>query len=281
MKNPDFIIGGAPKSGTTALFKYLSQHPELYASDPKEPHFFVKEKRPNIGCSREEYKSIFEGKEDHQVSFEGSTSYLENSETVCKNLKENLPDVKLIFILRNPIKRSYSDYWFHLMRGEIPAKKSFEECVKEGHWILNASRYSENIKKYYESIGKNNVLVFKTCDLKDKTRSVLKKICLYVGVGEKFKFDTEKDYNVTKYPRSVNLIRVIGHLKPGLLSHSAQIDWLRPVRSQALFSTQVNRPKMKVSVRERLLEQFGPEIKATQRLIGRDLSSWLEVESDS
>lgn len=281
MPFPDFIIGGAPKSGTTSLFNYLSQHPEVYTPDLKEPHFFVREERKNIGCSRDVYESLFEEKKDDQVSGEGSTSYLENSKIVSKKMENMIPNVKLIFLLRDPIKRSYSDYWFHLMRGEIPVKKRFIDCVKEGHWIFNASHYPINIKNYYKNIGKHNVLVFTTEELKYEPDRVLKKVCLHIGIDNSFNFDTKNRHNVTKYPRSVGLVRMLGNLAPGLLSWSAQNDWLRPVRSQILFSAQAHRPKMKTSVRERLLEQFAPEIKATQRLIGRDLSSWLEVEPDS
>lgn len=280
MSLPDFIIGGAPKSGTTALFKYLSQHPEVYTSDPKEPHFFVKDKK-NIEKSLNEYESLFDEKNDEQVACEGSTSYLNSSKVVSKRIKAMVPNLKLIFILRDPIKRSYSDYWFHLMRGGIPAKKSFEECIKEKHWIFNASHYPSNIKNYYKNMGEKNVLVFTTNELKHDPEAVLQEICSNLEIKNNFNFDTKVRHNVTKYPRSVSLVRMFGHLTPGLLSWSAQSDWLRPVRSQVLFSAQTNRPKMKTSVRERLLERFAPEIKETQRLIGRDLSSWLKVEPDS
>ena len=78
MSNPDFIIGGAPKCATTAIFDYLGQHPDVFATDPKGPHFFASSPmgRPVAqgNYSLEGYKALFEGKGESQFSGEGSNS---------------------------------------------------------------------------------------------------------------------------------------------------------------------------------------------------------------
>ena len=120
---PTFIIAGAGKSGTTALWAYLNQHPEICMSRIKEPMFFTNLLGYRQGGSIEapvyegRYKSGLEWYEklfakccQKRALGEASTAYM-YAKDAAGLIKKTLPEVKLIFLLRNPVDRLYSNYW--------------------------------------------------------------------------------------------------------------------------------------------------------------------------
>jgi hypothetical protein len=113
---PDFVIGGAPKCATTALFDYLAQHPQVFATTPKEPHFFASAAlgRPVMqgNYSACEYQRLYSGCSPSQVAGEGSTHYLHHAAAVAPLLAAQVPHAKLIFCLREPVSRAYSHFLF-------------------------------------------------------------------------------------------------------------------------------------------------------------------------
>ena len=123
---PNFLIIGAPKSGTTSLYQYLKQHPQIYLPDKKEPHFFSFEGRTQgfNGPGQadfmkkritkiEDYIKLFENVNDELAIGEASTSYLYIPEAV-ERIKKYVPEVKIITIIRHPAERAFSDYLQHL-----------------------------------------------------------------------------------------------------------------------------------------------------------------------
>ena len=278
MPLPDFIIGGAPKCGTTALFRYLDQHPEVFTSDPKEPHFFIKEGEEAWGerMTRQEYKALFEGKDHGQIAGEASTWYLNHSEEAAPKISKLIPNARIIFLLRNPIDRDYSDYWFHYTRGEIPSYRSFSHYTHSpSHWIFDGSKsYFPGIKTFLSHFHKEQILVLLTDDLRENSEEVLRRVCDHIGVESDFSFDLSSRHNVTKYPRSVRLCRWMGRVAPGLSQWAAGTKWARGLRSRLLFSDSAEKPPMCETNRKRLAARYEQEIIELEQLIGRDLSHW-------
>src|SRR5665213_3487944 len=100
---PDFFIIGAPKCGTTALYHYLSEHPEVHMSSPKEPHFFSRDlPLSRIVRTAEEYAALFSEAPTDAVTGEGSTWYL-FSEVAVPEILSLRPDARFVVILRNPV----------------------------------------------------------------------------------------------------------------------------------------------------------------------------------
>jgi len=130
IKLPNFLIVGAPKSGTTSLYYYLKEHPEIYMSKLKEPHFFSKEcknlpfrgpKDESLGSTKymnltwEDYQNLFKGAITYKAVGEASADYLYYFKCSIKNIKKYLGNPKIIIILRNPIERAFSAY-LHMLR---------------------------------------------------------------------------------------------------------------------------------------------------------------------
>lgn len=277
---PNFIIGGAPKTGTTSLFGYLGQHPEVFTSNPKEPHYLASEEGSRTVCgerfTRDEYEDLFSAARSNQVAGEASTWYLQLAYRVAPKAARMIPEAKWIFILRDPVDRAHSDYWFHIFRGNLPPEKRFSEYETD-HWIFNASHYLDDLKTFYDHFSREQILVLLTQDLAQEPDATLERVCSHIGADPTFSFDTAQRQNVTYYPRSLALLRTTARLLPGVSQWASKKPWLRPVRSRLLFSPYSPRPELSTKVRGRLIDHFKSEICEVEHLIERNLSDWLRA----
>lgn len=129
---PDFIIIGAQRCGTTSLFYYLSQHPDVYASFPKEVHFFSNYYQKGINWYRSHFplywqKSRLLRNSHHNFMTGEATPYYLSHPHAPQRVFETVPDVLLIVLLRNPIERAYSHYQHEVKMGA--ENLSFEEAI--------------------------------------------------------------------------------------------------------------------------------------------------------
>ena len=171
-RNPDFFIVGAPKAGTSSLYNYLLQHPSVFLSEPKEPHFFHNRRSPGSPVlgekDLEEYLRLFEGVPDDVRAGEASTSYLYSANAAWE-IKNVFPDAKIMMILRNPVDRAYSQYWNHVRDGN--EQLSFEKALRDeperiknrrwcGSYYVAGGRYAEQVARYLEVFGRDAVKVY-------------------------------------------------------------------------------------------------------------------------
>ena len=133
---PNFFIVGGPKCGTSSLFEYLEEHPEVCMSFPKEPHYFLSD-LPNYRQAKtlEQYINMFDFKNynNPKIIGEGSTWYL-FSEAAIKNIIEYNPDSRIIVMIRNPLQVVVSLYW-QFVYGHEENAKSFHDA-----WVLQDKR---------------------------------------------------------------------------------------------------------------------------------------------
>jgi hypothetical protein len=171
-KMPDFIIAGAPKCGTTALWHFLNQHPDVFLSKDKEPRFFTQLKGdmerkvtgdgPRLSGNYEKgfnwYTNLFKEARSSQIVGEASTVYFANDDSANLIFKNN-PDVKLIIMLRHPVKRLYSHYWQeHKLGFNFP---SFEGMIEEDHpryrYYARVSHYKTHLQRFYNIFPKDQI----------------------------------------------------------------------------------------------------------------------------
>jgi len=118
---PNFLIAGTEKAGTTSVFVYLSQHPQVCASSRKETDFFRNEFSGDRQRDEAAYAGYFRKcTADQHILMEASPAYLGEADIVAPRIHALLPDAKLLFILREPIARLYSAYNFYVARLSIP-----------------------------------------------------------------------------------------------------------------------------------------------------------------
>lgn len=234
---PNFLIVGANKGGTTSLYHYCQQHPEVVMSKIKEPMFFsakVSEssnnqdiqnnncarktldqilKSPTVVTSLDDYQNLFFVQPNTKSIGEASTSYLATYETVIPRVKFMYPDMKIIASLRHPIDRALSAYSMYHDAGL--EKRSFEQCIWseikdinsrdfQGKKYLRHSIYYEPILNYRQAFGDEKVLVVLFDELKKDTPKVVKKIFNFLEVDDKALVDTEKKFNTAKQRQKHN-----------------------------------------------------------------------------
>ena len=132
MTMPNFLIIGAMKSGTTALYYYLEQHPEIYMSPVKEPNFFSSQEQENAADAVTHigsYQHLFRGVSGEKAIGEASHSYLYDPRAAAE-IRSYIPGAKLIATLRNPIDRAYSHFLYMVRSGTEPLD-DFAQALRE------------------------------------------------------------------------------------------------------------------------------------------------------
>lgn len=175
---PNFMIIGAMKSGTTSLYRYLSDHPQIFMSETKELDFFVAEKNWPLGP--EWYAANFADAGDAVAVGEASTNYSKHPAFagVPQRIASMLPDVRLIYVVRHPIERMRSQYLMMFDREREP----FEHALLRNPHYLNLSRYAMQIERYLERFPREQLLVIPSEDLLTNRRETLRKVHVFLGV---------------------------------------------------------------------------------------------------
>jgi hypothetical protein len=169
---PNFFIVGTSRSGTSALYEYLRQHPKVYMPSRKEPYYFCADIVPDDGGeppirSREEYLRLFNKVKDEIAIGEASTAYLEYPQAAEK-IHAVVPHAKIIIMVRDPIERALSEYLGRVTIGL--EKSSFTEVIARdlaehrsgkinASNIITKSFYCQEVKRYLDVFGKDNVKI--------------------------------------------------------------------------------------------------------------------------
>lgn len=180
---PNFIVIGAARSGTTSLFQYLDPHPEVFMSQVKELNFFSNEKYWNKGFKW--YESQFVGANQRTRAIgEASTSYTKAPFTkdVVKRIHDYNPDMKLIYVVRDPIDRYISHYMKRVQTGN--ETRTFNQTLEnlENEACAWQGRYHYQIQKYLECFPQNQLLVFSISSMKTTPQTVMEDVYSFLGV---------------------------------------------------------------------------------------------------
>jgi len=292
MTMPNFFIVGAQKAGTTSLYHYLNQHPQVYMSPRKEPHFFEgmhsEFRRPGRRSTPvsdlAEYQALFEGASDERAIGEASASYL-YSPRAPGLIKSSVPDAKLIAILRNPADRAYSNFLHCVQVGREPLG-SFAEALQAEEtrtrdkwgplWYYKQKGfYYAQVKRYFDTFGRDQVGVWLYEDLRNDTFGILGEVFRFLGIDESFVPDTSIEHNPSGIPR-------VGRLYTGVRALTARnpvlVERVLPARLRGYVKSRifVKPPPFPPEVRRQLTYSYKEDILRLQELIGRDLSAWLE-----
>ncbi|MCB8924450.1 MAG: sulfotransferase [Ardenticatenaceae bacterium] len=301
MTLPNFLIIGAAKSGTSALYHYIRRHPEIYMSPRKETHFFAFEDSdpgtngpgdtiPGAITQMDEYLKLFQNVKDEKAIGEASPTYI-YLPRASERIKFHIPDVRMVGILRNPVDRAYSAY-MHLIRdGREPisdfgqALRLEEERVRL-NWgpIWHYTRgglYFEQVKRYYDLFEKDQLRIYLHEELDQTPELVLKDVFNYLGVSDSWMPDVSVRPNVSGVPKSARLHSFMHSLflKPNLVksvSRKVVPEYVRWRLTTQLRTMNMTKRPMSPKVRNELVEFFREDVEKLAVLIGRDLSHWLE-----
>jgi hypothetical protein len=293
---PDFVVVGAPKCGTTAIYATLQQHPELFLSQIKEPHFFSYDlpRRREVETI-EDYDRLFARAGNAQLRGETSAHYLGSTEATTAILQRR-PDAKFIALVRNPLDMFVS--WHN----ECCKALDEDEQVPERAWMLQEERaqgrripklckepaflqykkvcsLGAQIQSLFRLVPERQRLVTVFDDLQQHPRTAYERIVDFLGVQDNGTEGFLRE-NIFARSKSALIARVIRfahlnagvkklriRLKPMLNQHGIQpIGWLlRHNLKRAV------KPTLSAEFRKELEAAFAPDVRLLERLLGRDL----------
>ncbi len=194
---PSFIIGGAPKSGTSSLYFWLSAHPQIVGSKIKEPFFFADEvNRFNKGLNCienpiEDYAKLFENGEPGKLSFESTAHYLYYQNAI-DGLQKLPVKPRIIFLLREPSAQLLSHYQMERYRTQS-VQMPLSEYVKQAY-ILNYTEYTKYLNMWFNGYGRGFVKVVLFEDMMKNKQRVVKEIAQFLGVDAAFYNDFDFEH---------------------------------------------------------------------------------------
>jgi len=276
MKLPNFFIAGAPKAGTTSLYHYLDQHPQIYMSPVKEPNYFASEIRVQrfsealqekvrrdqhamreylsgpmsekrfgaVGLEWGEYLRLFEQATDETAIGEASVCYLW-SQSAARNIFEKVPNAKIVMILRDPADRAFSQYMHGVNKGVI--RDSFRsyvdrdlrhggECFDVMLPFLEMGRYAEQVRRYLDLFLRENIRILFYEDYESDAGRAIRGLLEFLNVDPTVQIDLSEKH---------------------LVGRAAGL-------------------RMNPQDRTYLKEYYRHDIEDLAAMLGRDLTSWLQ-----
>lgn len=292
---PNFLIIGAAKGGTTSLYDYFKQHPEIYMTPVKEPRFFALEneklsfQNPDQAINQtsvtklSEYLKLFEGVSGEVAIGEASPLYMYSPKAV-ERIAHYIPNAKLIAILRNPVDRAYSCYK-HLIALD---PYSFEDALKaendriRKNWAhlwhyRQGGYYYAQLQRYFEKFDREQVRVYLFDDLKSNPLSITRDAFTFLNVDPSFVPDLSHK-NVSNNPK-IKVLQNVVNGKSRIRAFSKKIfpkklrtdiaSYLRGWNSKEF-------PLIADDVRQQLINDYRSDILKLEQLIDHDLSHWLK-----
>ena len=289
---PSFVIIGAAKAGTTALYWYLSDHPQVFMSPVKETNYFAfgldEDGNPLYGDpdlhrfpvrTSAAYEELFSGAGEALAVGEASPIYLECPQSAAR-IREALPTARIICGLREPVDRAYSDYLMFLRtRGrrldpDRDLTAASDWARPDSHW-MQISKYHEALSRYFDLFPREQIHVFLFEDLRADSLGCVRDIYRSVGVYPGFAPDLETPHNVGGMPSSRTLEKVFTSgsvrkaVEPWIPQRAA--DVARRLRTKNLKKA----PPLPKELKAELSRHFRDDIGKTSELIRRNLDHWL------
>ena len=275
-RRPNLFIVGAPRSGTTSMWAWLWQHPQVFMSPWKEPMFFGRDLHdPERVPGEEEYLALFARAGRRKVVGEGSVWYLHSS-TAAREIHDFAPEARILLLLRNPVDAMLSLHHHHVYAGyqgirdfdaalatqgevapsqETPSPRSFRETVS----YRGVFRYAPQVERYLDVFGDEPVHVVLFHDLVQDPAGTYARVLRFLGVRDDHRprFVTHNPQRRFPFPR---LSRALGRFRATQMLRKALA---RP------FS-----PTLSPSRRSQLIREMEDDVRALEALLGLDLSAW-------
>jgi hypothetical protein len=297
MTMPNFLVIGAAKGGTTALHRYLKQHPQIFMSPRKELRFFPFENDPpdyrgpgdeadaaSMTISLEDYVAQFEGSDDYPARGEISPLYLYLPQS-AERIRHYIPEAKILAVLRQPAERAYSHYL--MMRRDGLETLGFEDALaaedervagRYGHrWhYLRRGFYAAQLKPYFANFRRERIKIYLYEDYVSDSVGFAQDIFRFLNVDDSFVPDMSVRHNESKLPRSRSLQVFLTEPRAAknLFKTFIPARWSRRIGDR-LRGKNLTRPPLSADVRRQLTEVYREDIKELQDMLGRDLSHWL------
>ena len=267
---PNFLVIGAAKAGTTSLYHYLRGHPQVFMSERKELNFFVENDGWVKGTSW--YERQFEAAGGVVAVGEASPNYSKYPAFpgVPERMAKLIPDVRLIYLIRNPVERYRSGYLDEIRRGR--QRGPIEATLVSNPGYLDASRYAMQVERYLEHFRRDQLLVITSEDLKHDRAATMRIVHGFLGVEDVTPAALTDEFNRSEGQRVLRPLarrvrrlpgaRAIGRLAPGA---SKRIG-TRPL--------DVSRGELPPAFEEQLRDLLRDDVRRLRGYLGQGFHGW-------
>lgn len=302
MSKPNLFIVGQPKAATTALYDFLGQHPDIFMTGAKEPHFFCKDSHEEsdhyYGFKqfyqfRDEgyYLSLFSDRSEMIIG-EASTHYL-HSKVAAQEIHKFNPDAKIIALIREPVSWLYSLHNHYVITTTEPEKDfakalELEPLRRKGQYIgkrvrcpswlyyTDRIKYYEQLKRFFDVFDSSQIKVIITEDFRKDNDKIYKDTLHFLGVSTDFTA-SYKPVNIRTTIRFEKLTNIVYHpltrriAQKFLFSYPEIYELIREKLVEKVLWKPDQRENISESLRLELMKKFKPEVIKTSSLLGIDL----------
>lgn len=313
-RTPNFILAGAVKSGSTSLYEYLDQHPDIFMSPIKEPHYFsagdmdfnsfrplIRERVNQFNVKQflasemkkkvhraylsdwNDYLQLFKNVRTESAIGEASTSYLW-SPSAPAAIQSKIPESRIIILLRNPVERAFAHYLMDLKNGLT--KFSFGDALHADRNTLDPSwgknsmyvetgLYCSQVKRFLSVFNRNQVLILLFDEFRSNPILVTQRIYGFLGVDETFIPDVSQKRNEAGLPKNTLISSIYNNQ---LIRRYVTGNLKEKIKKQfkPFFFKTSGLPELKEKERQLLIYLFKKDINELEDLIHKDLQQWLK-----
>ncbi len=285
----ELMIVGAQKAGTSSLVRYLGEHPKVCTHDTREMTYFVRDEEYAGG-----YEGVFERyfgrlRDESTIIVAKSAGMMHWPEAIGR-LHAHSPNMHVLALLRQPVDRAYSAYWY-CRRVGLEDLRSFEEAIEAeprrmredpARWrhcaYVERGEYHRQLLSIYEIFDKSRVHVFFLEDLKRDPAELCERIFRLLGLDPDFTPDVNRKFNKAAMVRSETVAKLLSENLPlkkladMIISRRARY-WIRE-RVRRFNEKEFTPPAMNPETRRKLIGHFEPLNRKLADLTGRDLKGW-------
>jgi hypothetical protein len=290
---PNFLIVGAAKSGTTALTNLIEQHPDIFMSKVKEPRYFLANEIDKI-CKSDplsdyihkssvlnikQYYELFKEAEGYKCRGEASVHYLFNYKSVIPRIQNELGDIKIIILLRNPVLRAISNYYY-----VENAQTTFEEALAveqerkamgyNSFWFHKEQGfYYKSVKAFLENFTNTKVIIYD--DFNNNPVKTCKEIFDFLAVNPEVNIKTRGKYNITKI-RKGGIYNYLFKADETSIYLKKLLLLLAGKKIRRFKTTWFEKPNYNIHSKtyNSLLDEYLEETSKLENLLNIDLSHW-------
>ncbi len=285
---PNFFVVGAAKAGTTSLYAYLKQHPQVFLPKVKEPHFFSQvcpapEMRHLYAAinDRAAYLSLFRKARGYRAIGDASPSYLWHPQAADR-IRRSVSEAKIVITLRDPVERAHSHYLADVREGVH--ELSFYDALRQDMarpkkgWAVSLlyvelGQYAAQVRRYLEVFGPQQVKVLLFNDLTRDSTGVLTELARFLDVdqGAVAQINTNEVHNSYAAPRGRWARQLAGAKFSRILGKTVIPRSLGQFIFERVLLTRAPKPMIEPDAKRLLCEIYEPDVRELEAILGRPL----------
>jgi hypothetical protein len=296
---PDFFIVGAPKAGTTWLYRNLARNPRVFLPQNKEPRYYAAWDGERVEAAgpgdagwlahfvrdRGAYEELFAASGEGRLAGEASSDYLYRSEVAARRIAADRPGARIVVLLRDPVERAHSN-WLHLVREgheTLPFAEALaaeEERIGAGWaWWWHYGRrgaYAEQLAPFLDSFPAEQILLAGYEEIGADPAALLRRVSAFLGIEPVLGAELGAGRNASLVPRSPAHRAARRLLRRNRVARAVLPQRLRSDIRRRVDGATLHRPALAAEDRRRLRRAYAPQLRRLQTMVDLDLSAWAE-----